>query len=207
MRSEDHGNTHFGEPLYRRRGWAAASGVCPVSSDFPLSCCDYNVGACSKSELLVDHRDEFCWLGLPSTRLFGRHGAKFPHDCHQTKPRRAPATGSPIYSIGDPSDSVSADRSALASRLAATYKQLDPPTKSSSEKTIAVATALVARKSPSEEIEPQLGLFRLILAVGAIRESGPGTVCTDDCDNCDLSVCGRAIVAIKAFRIASRGCC
>ena len=49
--------------------------------------------------------------------------------------------------------------------------------------TIAVATALVARKSPSEEIEPQLGLFRLILAVGAIRESGPGSVRPDDCHN------------------------
>jgi hypothetical protein len=34
--------------------------------------------------------------------------------------------------------------------------------------TIAVAAALVARKSPSEEIEPLLGLFRLVLAVGAI---------------------------------------
>ena len=34
--------------------------------------------------------------------------------------------------------------------------------------TMAVATALVARKSPSEETEPLLGLFRLVLAVGAI---------------------------------------
>jgi len=34
--------------------------------------------------------------------LFGRHGAKLPHDCRQTKPTRAPAPGSPIYSIGDP---------------------------------------------------------------------------------------------------------
>ena len=40
--------------------------------------------------------DEFCWLSLPSTRLFGRHGAKFPHYCRETKPTRAPATGSPI---------------------------------------------------------------------------------------------------------------
>ena len=34
--------------------------------------------------------------------------------------------------------------------------------------TMAVATALVARKSPPEQTEPLLGLFRLVLAVGAI---------------------------------------
>jgi len=33
--------------------------------------------------------------------------------------------------------------------------------------TMAVATALVARKSPSEQTGPLLGLFRLVLAVGA----------------------------------------
>ena len=34
--------------------------------------------------------------------------------------------------------------------------------------TIAVTTALVARKAASEEIEPLLGLFRLVLILGAI---------------------------------------
>lgn len=34
--------------------------------------------------------------------------------------------------------------------------------------TMAVATALVARKSPSDDLEPVLGLFRLVVAVGAM---------------------------------------
>ena len=45
---------------------------------------------------LVDHGDEFCWLSLPSTRLFGRLGAQLSHDCRSTKPTRALATGSPV---------------------------------------------------------------------------------------------------------------
>ena len=53
-------------------------------------------GLAPKLDRLVDHRDEFCWLSLPSTRLFGRHGAEFPHYCRETKPTRAPATGSPM---------------------------------------------------------------------------------------------------------------
>ena len=107
--SDDNGNTRFGEPLRRRCRWRATSGVRLVSPDLALFCCGYSLGVGIESDRLVNHRDEFCWLSLPSTRLFGRHGAKFPHDCHQTKPTRAPAPVSPICSIGDPS----ADRSAL----------------------------------------------------------------------------------------------
>ena len=77
-------------------GRGAASGVCLVPPDLPLFYCGYSLGAGSESDRLVDHGDELCWLSLPSTRLFGRHGAKFPHYCRETKPTRAPATGSPI---------------------------------------------------------------------------------------------------------------
>jgi hypothetical protein len=93
---DDNGNSHFSEPLRRRCRWGAASGVCLVPPDLPLFYWGYGLGAGSESDRLVDHRDEFCWLSLPSTRLFSRHGAKFPHDCRETKPTRAPATGSPI---------------------------------------------------------------------------------------------------------------
>ena len=93
---DDNGNTHFGEPLRRRCGRGAASGVCLVPPDLPLFDCGYSLGAGSESDRLVDHGDELCWLSLPSTRLFGRHGAKFPHYCRETKPSRAPATSSPI---------------------------------------------------------------------------------------------------------------
>ena len=76
-------------------------------------------GLARESDRLVDHRDEFCWLSLPSTRLFGRLGAQLSHDCRSTKPTRALATGSPIRSVGDPSHSISPDRAALAFSLAA----------------------------------------------------------------------------------------
>ena len=93
---DDDGNTHFSEPLHRRCRWAAASGVCLIPPDLPLSYCGYSLGAGSESDRLVDHRDELCWFSLPSTRLFGRHSPEFPHYCHRTKPTRAPAIGSPI---------------------------------------------------------------------------------------------------------------
>jgi hypothetical protein len=93
---DDSGNSHFSEPLRRRCGWGAVSGVCLVPPDLPLFDCGYSLGAGSESDRLVDHRDELCWFSLPSTRLFGRHGAEFPHYCRETKPTRAPATGSPI---------------------------------------------------------------------------------------------------------------
>jgi hypothetical protein len=114
--SDDDRNTHLSKPLrWRCRCDGAASGVCRIPPDHPLFDLCYSLGAGSESDRLVDHRDEFCWLSLPSTRLFGRHSAKFPHDCRETKPTRAPATGSPICSIGDPSNGISADRSALLS--------------------------------------------------------------------------------------------
>ena len=93
---DDNGNTHFSEPLRRRCGRGAASGVCLVPPDLPLFDCGYSLGAGSESDRLVDHGDEFCWLSLPSTGLFGWRRAQFPHYCRETKPRRAPATGSPI---------------------------------------------------------------------------------------------------------------
>ena len=93
---DDDGNTHFSEPLRRRCRWRAASGVCLVPPDIPLFGCGYNVATGSESDRLVDHRDEFCRLSLPSTRLLGRHGAELPYCCRETKPTRAPATGSPI---------------------------------------------------------------------------------------------------------------
>ena len=89
-------NSHFSEPLRRRCGWGAASGVCLVPPDLPLFDCGYSLGAGSESDRLVDHGDELCRLNLPSTWLFDRNGAEFPHDCRETKPTRAPATGSPI---------------------------------------------------------------------------------------------------------------
>jgi len=93
---DDDGNTHFGEPLCRRCRWGRASDVCLVPPDLPWFGCGYSLGAGSESDRLVDHRDEFCRLSLPSTRLFGRHGAELPHCYRETKPTRAPATGSPI---------------------------------------------------------------------------------------------------------------
>jgi hypothetical protein len=89
------GNTHFSEPLRRRCRWVAVSGVCLVPSDLPLFICSYSLGAGAKSDRLVDLRDEFCWLRLPSTRLLGRHGAELPYFRRKTKPTRANATGSP----------------------------------------------------------------------------------------------------------------
>jgi hypothetical protein len=93
---DDNGNTHFCEPLRRRCRWGAASGVCLVPPDLPLFGCGYVLGVGSESDRLVDHRDEFCRLRLPSARLFGRHGAELPHDRRETKPTRARATGSPV---------------------------------------------------------------------------------------------------------------
>ena len=93
---DDDGNTHFAEPLRRRCRWDTASGVCLVSSDLPWFGCGYSLGAGSESDRLVDHLDEFCRLSLPSTRLFGRLGAESPHCYRETKPTRAPATGSPV---------------------------------------------------------------------------------------------------------------
>ena len=111
--SDDVGNTHFGEPLRRRCRRGAASGVCLVPPDLPLFGCGYSLGSGSEPDRLVNHRNEFCRLSLPSTRLFGRRSAEFPHCRRKTKSTRAPATGSPICSIGDPSDGISADRLAF----------------------------------------------------------------------------------------------
>jgi hypothetical protein len=111
---DDDGNTHFSEPLPRRCRWGTASGICLVPPDLPLFGCGYSLGAGSESDRLVDHRDEFCRLSLPPTGLFGRVGVQLPHDFRSKKPTRAPASGSPIYSIGDPSHSISPDRAALA---------------------------------------------------------------------------------------------
>jgi hypothetical protein len=93
---DDNGNTHFSEPLRRHGRWDAVSGVCLIPPDLPLFDWGDSLGGGSKSDRLVDHRDELCWLSLPSTRLFGRNGAEFPHDCRETKPARAPAAGSPM---------------------------------------------------------------------------------------------------------------
>lgn len=95
-----------------RRG--AASGVCFVPPDLPLFGCGYSLGGGSEPDRLVDHRDEFCRLNLPSTRLFGRRSAEFPHCPRKTRPTRGARNRSPIGSIGDPSNGISADRSALA---------------------------------------------------------------------------------------------
>jgi hypothetical protein len=93
---DDNGNTHFSESLRRRGRWGTASGVCLVPPALPLFGCGYSIGLRSESDLLVDHRDEFCRLSMPSTRLFGRHSAEWSHHCRETKPTRARATGSPI---------------------------------------------------------------------------------------------------------------
>ena len=93
---DDDGNTHFSEPLRRRCRWGAVTGAYLVPPDLRLFGWGYGMGAGSESDRLVDHRDEFCWLSLPSARLFGRLGAELPHRCRETKPTRAPAPGSPI---------------------------------------------------------------------------------------------------------------
>ena len=126
--TDDDGNAHFGKPLRRRCRRGAASGVCLVSPDLALFGCGYSLGIGSEPDRLGNHRDEFCRLSLPSTRLFGRPGAEFPHCCRETKPTRAPATGSPICSIGDPSDGISVDRTALAFLTCGQVQAARPPT-------------------------------------------------------------------------------
>jgi len=47
---DDSGNSHFSEPLRRRCGWGAVSGVCLVPPDLPLFDCGYSLGAGSESD-------------------------------------------------------------------------------------------------------------------------------------------------------------